>query len=69
MTAPTWETAEVRLWVLNDEGIYRATHDREGRYVMASAEHLRRAVPAIPEVKRSRVDWQEVHRELLDGNE
>ena len=63
-------TDEAHLWIVNDETLYRTTHDHDGRYIVRNARTPRDWVgDSIPDVPPSRVDWTALHAELLSGNE
>jgi hypothetical protein len=63
-------TDEARLWIVNTEPLYRATHDAEGRYRMRTPIELRCAVgDSIPGLHATAVDWTELHAELVAGND
>lgn len=63
-------TEEAHLCIVNDEVLYRTTHNHDGKYIVRTARTLRDWLgDSIPDVPASRIDWTSLHAQLLDGNE
>lgn len=63
-------TDEAYLHIVNTELLYRTTHDVDGRYEVESSRRLRELVgDSIPGVNPGRVNWADLHAELLDSND
>lgn len=61
-TAESWETTEVRLWIDNDESLYRAVRwlVEHGGLSARALRDVVREYQADPEVDESRVDWHDL---------